>query len=132
MHFINTVTATHYIHSMPNSSTYALLVICDDGKEYVFKHAGSQEAGGTNILIAEYLSYLVAQRFNLPIPEYSLIKIGKKFLKTIEDENIYTMLKNSPELCIGSVYIHGTLPFLDAFKIKSRDYKLLLDRKSVV
>lgn len=126
MIFINTVTATHYIHPMANSSTHALLVICDNGKEYVLKHAGSQEAGGTNILIAEYLSYLVAQRFNLPIPEYSLIKIGRKFLKTIEDENIYTMLKNSPDLCIGSVYIHGTLPFSDAFKIKSHDYKLLL------
>lgn len=125
MKFIDTVIATHYICPLPNSSTNALLIICNDGKEYVLKHAGAQDSGGTNILIAEYLSYLVAQRFNLPIPEYSLIKIDRKFLKTIEDEDIYTMLKNSPELCIGSVYIHGTLPFSDAFKLKGNDYRLL-------
>lgn len=125
MEFIKTINAIDFSHAMPNSSTQALLIICADGKEYVLKHAGCEEAGGTNILIAEYLSYLVAQRFNLPIPEYSFIKITKKFLNTVEDKDFHNMLKNGPELCIGSVYIHGSLPFSEAFKLKGNDYRLL-------
>ncbi len=125
MKFLDTVIATHYICPLPNSSTNALLIICNDGKEYVLKHAGLKDAGGTNILIAEYLSYLVAQRFNLPIPEHRFIQLNEKFFSTIAEKKLSTMLKTCPELCIGSVFIHGTTSFEDALKIKNNSYKML-------
>lgn len=126
MKFIDTVTADHYMQQMPNSSTYALLVICDDGNEYVLKHpGGTQSEYGTSILIAEYLSYLVAKRFNLPIPDYRFIRLTEKFIRTVDDESIYNMLKDCPELCVGSVFIHGALPFQKLFKVKNNAYKIL-------
>lgn len=127
MKFIDTITATYYIRTMPNSATNALLVICDDGKEYVMKHSGTtQSVYGSNILISEYLSYLIAKRFNLPIPEYRFIRMTKSFIETIEYKEIYGKLKNNNnELCIGSVFIHGALPFIAGLNLKNNDYRTL-------
>lgn len=126
MKFLDTITATHYIQTMPNSSTNAILVICNDGKEYVLKHSGNtQSVYGSNILISEYLSYLIAKRFNLPIPEYRFIKATESFIGTIEDEEIHGILKSSQDLCIGSVFIHGALPFKSGLKLKNNSYRTL-------
>lgn len=126
METLRTLTAKCFLRRMPNSSTGALLIICNDGKEYVLKHPGNPYSEqGANILIAEYLSYLFATRFNLPIPEYCFITIAEDFIAAIEDEAIASMLQNSPPVCIGSRFIHGTLPFAKSLKLNTTSHKLL-------
>lgn len=126
MQTLRTLNAKHFLRAMPNSSTGALLIVCDDSKEYVLKHPGDPSSEqGANILIAEYLSFLIATRFNLPIPEYCFIRLREDFIQTIENDAIAEMLRRSPEICIGSTFIHGTLPFSKSLRLKTSSHKLL-------
>lgn len=97
---------------MPNSTTKAVLVFCDDGKDYVLKNGGgSEESGGQRVLVAEYICYLIAKLFYIGIPEHCFIILGDNFLKSIKDKEIAQQLKNSPGLCIGSEYYPWAEPF---------------------
>lgn len=112
MSFIRTLEAIEFIKPMPNSTTKALLVLCDDGREFVVKHGGSkEETGGRRVLVAEYLCYLMAKLFRLAIPEHCFIVIGRAFRQAVRHEEISGFLKSSPDLCVGSEYIRWTEPF---------------------
>ena len=120
---MKTIEAVDYIKRLPNSTTHAVLVLCDDGKEYVLKHGVSiEEGGGIKMLVAEYICYLIATRFRLSIPECCFILIGKKFRNSIRDTEIQSIMEKSQDLCIGSEFVYWTETF-------RKDHKKLVNNK---
>jgi hypothetical protein len=81
---------------LPNSSSGAIVVTCSDGKEYVLKYkANEQSAYGTSVLIAEYLCYLLAVHYGLPIPRASIVHVGRELAESIHEDELRQKLKNS-------------------------------------
>ncbi|MGO9613138.1 MAG: HipA family kinase [Dissulfurispiraceae bacterium] len=112
MTLLNTLEAVDYIARMPNSTTTALLVLCNNDKQYVLKHGNSiEEGGGIKMLVAEYICYRIAKYFRLPIPEYCFIIVGPRFRNSIRDQKVKGLLEKSADLCIGSEFIVWTETF---------------------
>ncbi len=109
---LRTRRAVRYIREMSDSSSQSLLVECDDGKNYVLKHRNNtQSEHGTALLIAEYLSYLVAKDISLNIPEMCFLLVSRKFADSQSDnDNIYRLLSGCVGLNIGSLHLEELTP----------------------
>lgn len=81
-------------------------VECDDGKKYIAKFPGNPD--GSRVLINEYVCAELAKLFQLPIPNYSLVKIDN--IKDYNGQLDGIELVNGTAFCSEEIEKSGPVP----------------------